>query len=195
GQLRERERAGHRAVQPARAEPPAVRSDDRGSDGVLTPVVDPDAALPDHRRGFPDARVQVRALRGREDLRAPAQAGHATPSRSIEPMKQQAHTVTTAGIAAVLAVSAGAEAQDRFRTAWGEPDISGVYSEYTTAPLERDPALGEKEFFTPEEHEAFVQQRLSQQFAADDTEPGTQADVHYSMELFSLSEYEGVTTP
>lgn len=110
-------------------------------------------------------------------------------------MKQQAHAVTAAGIAAVLGVSTGAEAQDRFRTAWGEPDISGVYSEYTTAPLERDPALGEKEFFTPEEHEAFVQQQLSQQFAADDTEPGTQADVHYSMELFSLSEYEGVTTP
>src|SRR5690606_17197986 len=34
----------------------------------------------------------------------------------------------------------------------GEPDITGVYSEFTTAPLERDPALGDKEFFTPEEY-------------------------------------------
>jgi hypothetical protein len=35
---------------------------------------------------------------------------------------------------------------------------------------------------------------LSQQFADDDTEPGTQADVHYSMGQFALSENEGVTS-
>src|SRR5690606_18720626 len=137
----------------------------------------------------------MRAVRGREDLRAFAQAGNGTASRSIEPMKHQARSVTAVGVAAALAALTSAEAQDHPRTAWGEPDISGVYSEFTTAPLERDPALGEKELFTPEEHEAFVQRRLSQQFSADDTEPGTQGDVHYSMELFSLDEYEGVTSP
>ena len=96
-------------------------------------------------------------------------------------MKQTTYSAVAAGIAAAVAASAGAEAQDLPRTAWGDPDISGVYSEFTTAPFERDPALGEKEFFTAEEHEAFVQERLSGRFAADDTEPGTQADVHYSM--------------
>jgi hypothetical protein len=103
--------------------------------------------------------------------------------------------VLAAGIVAALAVSSSAEAQNSPRTAWGEPDLAGVYSEYTTAPLERDPALGEKAFFTPEEYESFAQRRLSQQFSDDDTEPGTQADVHYSMGAFALSEYEGVTTP
>lgn len=108
-------------------------------------------------------------------------------------MKHQAYATLAAAVGAALAVTA-AHGQDHPRTAWGEPDITGVYSEYTTAPLERDPALGDKEFFTPEEHAEFVERRLAQQYAADDTEPGTQADVHYSMELFSLSEYEGVTS-
>jgi hypothetical protein len=80
------------------------------------------------------------------------------------------------------------------RTAWGHPDISGAYAEFTTAPLERDPKLGDKEFFTAEEHAEFAKGRLEQQFDADDTEPGTAADVHYSMGQFALSENEGVTS-
>ena len=110
-------------------------------------------------------------------------------------MKHQSHSVLGAGVVAALTASAVAQAQSFPRTAWGEPDISGAYAEFTTAPLERDPALGEKEFFTPEEYEAFAQQRLSQQFSDDDTEPGTQEDVHYSMTMFALSENEGVTSP
>ena len=35
---------------------------------------------------------------------------------------------------------------------------------------------------------------MTQAFADDDTEPGTQADVHYSMGQFALSENEGVTS-
>jgi hypothetical protein len=77
---------------------------------------------------------------------------------------------------------------------WGDPDISGAYAEFTTAPLERDPKYGDKEFFTPEEHEEFAKVRMSQAFADDETEPGTQADVHYSMGQFALSENEGVTS-
>jgi len=80
------------------------------------------------------------------------------------------------------------------KTAWGDPDLTGAYAEFTTAPLERDPKLGDKEFFTPEEHAEFAKQRLSQAFADDETEPGTQADVHYNMETFQLSENEGVTS-
>jgi hypothetical protein len=80
------------------------------------------------------------------------------------------------------------------RTAWGDPDISGAYAEFTTAPLERDEKLGEKEFFTAEEHAEFAKQRMTQAFDADDTEPGTAADVHYSMGQFALSENEGVTS-
>jgi hypothetical protein len=101
-------------------------------------------------------------------------------------------TMVAAAIGAIIAM--GAQAQKHPRTAWGDPDIAGAYAEFTTAPLERDPKFGDKEFFTPEEHAEFAKQRLSQQFADDDTEPGTQADVHYSMGQFALSENEGVTS-
>lgn len=101
-----------------------------------------------------------------------------------------------AGVLAALAAAAplGAQTHNHPRTAWGDPDISGAYAEFTTAPLERAPELGTKEFFTPEEHEAFAKTRLEQPFDADDTEPGTQEDVHYSMGQFALSENEGVTS-
>jgi len=115
-----------------------------------------------------------------------------------------------AAAAALFAGTTGATAQERpadltelppvptdydpGKTSWGDPDITGAYAEFTTAPLERDPKYGDKEFFTPEEHAEFAKQRMSQQFSDDDTEPGTQADVHYSMGQFALSENEGVTS-
>jgi hypothetical protein len=111
-------------------------------------------------------------------------------------MKHHSYTVA-AGVIVGLAAAVStlsAQTQSKARTSWGDPDISGAYSEFTTAPLERDPSLGEKEFFTPEEHEEHAKQRMAQRFDADDTEPGTQEDVHYSMGQFALSENEGVTS-
>jgi hypothetical protein len=102
-----------------------------------------------------------------------------------------------AGVLAGIAATAtpfSADAQKQPRTAWGDPDISGAYAEFTTAPLERDVKYGDKEFFTAAEHEEFAKTRLTQAFADDETEPGTQADVHYSMGQFALSENEGVTS-
>jgi hypothetical protein len=64
--LRERQREDHRALQAARPESPAVRSDDRRRDRVLASLDDSHAALSNSRRRLPRARVQVRALRGRE---------------------------------------------------------------------------------------------------------------------------------
>ncbi len=97
--------------------------------------------------------------------------------------------------AAALAAPLGAAAQTAPRTAWGEPDIAGVYSQFTVAPLERAPELGEREFFTPEEMAAHEQQRLEQLARVDETEPGTAEDVHYDFGTFSLSAYEGATSP
>ena len=48
------------------------------------------------------------------------------------------------------------------------------------------------EFLAREEYEEFAKNRLEQRFGDDETEPGTQADVHYSMGQFQLSENEGV---
>jgi hypothetical protein len=97
-----------------------------------------------------------------------------------------------------LAAPSGAGAQaagtdDHPRTAWGEPDLSGVYSEYTTAPLERPEAFGDREFLTPEEYEAREQERSD---PADEVlAPGTAADVHYDMDTYALSADEGVSSP
>jgi hypothetical protein len=102
-------------------------------------------------------------------------------------------TVVLAGIAA-LAAAPYASAQGHAKTAWGEPDISGVYSEFSAAPLERSPDLGEKEFFTREEFVAFEKQRLEEVDQDDETQPGTAADVHYDMGTFALSANEGTTS-
>jgi hypothetical protein len=113
-------------------------------------------------------------------------------------MKHHIHSVATGALAAIAALTAPvqpAAAQSQPRTAWGEPDISGVYSEFTIAPIERPPELGEKEFFTPEEFAAFEQQRLEEVDQDDETEPGTAADVHYDMGTFALSANEGTTSP
>jgi hypothetical protein len=105
-------------------------------------------------------------------------------------MRQPQLSLAVLAAAALCATDAWAQK----KTAWGEPDLAGAYAEFTTAPLERDPQLGDKEFFTPEEHAEFAKVRMSQPFSADDTEPGTQEDVHYSMGQFALSENEGVTS-
>ena len=46
------------------------------------------------------------------------------------------------------------------RTADGQPDISGVWSNATYTPLERSADLGDREFFTPEEAEALAKRNL-----------------------------------
>ena len=48
------------------------------------------------------------------------------------------------------------------------------------------------EFLAREEYDEFAKTRLETRFSDDETEPGTQADVHYSMGQFQLSENEGV---
>ena len=72
------------------------------------------------------------------------------------------------------------------KTAWGEPDISGVFTESTFAPLERPKDLGNKEFYTPEEAEQHREKGLTEALEVDDTEAGTQADVHYNMTQYGL---------
>jgi hypothetical protein len=84
---------------------------------------------------------------------------------------------------------------DHPRTAWGVPDLSGVYSEFTTAPLERSPEFGEREFLTPEEFAAFERAMLEEVDEDDETTPGTAADVHYDFGQFALGANEGFASP
>src|SRR5690349_3158262 len=42
-------------------------------------------------------------------------------------------------------------AAQEFKTAWGEPDLQGIWSDTVETPLERPAKWGDKEFFTEQE--------------------------------------------
>ncbi len=100
-------------------------------------------------------------------------------------------------IASVLVIAGAplqAGTQEVRKTAWGEPDFAGAYSEFTFAPLERPVELGDKEFFTPEEAQEYQQRQLELVDQDDETEPGMQEDVHYDFGTYALSANEGKTS-
>jgi hypothetical protein len=70
------------------------------------------------------------------------------------------------GIAVVIVVSqaiGNLEAQDGVRrTAWGDPDFEGIWTNATLTPLQRPPELAGKAFFTPEEAAQFQRARIQQ---------------------------------
>jgi hypothetical protein len=105
------------------------------------------------------------------------------------------HITTAIATIFVVAGPSAASAQSEWLTAWGEPDLAGVYSEFTLAPLERPVELGEQEFFTPEEAQAYHQQQLETVDQDDETVPGTVEDVHYDFGTYALSQNEGTTSP
>jgi hypothetical protein len=111
-------------------------------------------------------------------------------------------TFLASAIAGALAVGAALPAAAQSspegpRTAWGDPDIAGVYAQYTTAPLERPEQFGEREFLTDEEFAEIERRRESPRELnfESDTEPGTAADVHYNLDQFALGANEGVSSP
>ena len=73
------------------------------------------------------------------------------------------------------------------KTADGQPDLQGVWSNALSTPLERPNALGAKEFYTPEEL-AQREARGAQggRGGARAAEPGTVGDVHYDVSQFGL---------
>ena len=60
-------------------------------------------------------------------------------------------TIFVVAVAAVLAAAGPAGAQDALRTAWGAPNLQGVWDFRTITPLERPEELGDQEFLTAEE--------------------------------------------
>ena len=107
-------------------------------------------------------------------------------------MKTRLLSLTITALCAGVA-SQAALAQAK-KTAWGEPDLAGSYSEFTLAPLERPEELGTKEFFTPEEALEYQSRVLEAADQDDETLPGTAEDVHYDFGTFALSANEGRTS-
>jgi len=87
-----------------------------------------------------------------------------------------------------LALAQADNAGDIPRTDSGKPDFQGYWSMTTVTPLERSPSLAGKEFFTPEEFAEFEAERLE----VEETEPGTQADVHYGFDDYGLHASQNV---
>ena len=62
------------------------------------------------------------------------------------------HLAGALGVLVVMALAAGpAGAQEALRTAWGAPDLQGVWDFRTITPMERPRDLADQEFLTEEE--------------------------------------------
>lgn len=111
------------------------------------------------------------------------------------PMKPVPSQPRLLSLGAGLFLTATASHAQELLTAWGEPDIAGVYSEFTVVPLERPVELDEKEFYTQEEALAYQQHQLeATNGGGGETEPGTKEDVHYDFDTFALGANEGTTS-
>jgi len=116
-------------------------------------------------------------------------------------MSIRTHLIFAIAAAGALALSAAphADAQTKAKsvpkTAWGDPDITGTYAEFTTAPLERPAELSNQEFYSSRDQwQVYAQKRIQEVDQDVETIPGTQEDVHYDMGTFKLSENEGTTS-
>jgi hypothetical protein len=69
------------------------------------------------------------------------------------------------------------------RTPDGQPDLQGFWTNSTYVPLQRPNGVT-KEIYTPEEAEAAIKAAAVRE--AEQTEPGTNADVHYDFTQFGL---------
>jgi hypothetical protein len=94
-----------------------------------------------------------------------------------------AQVLTAAAKPAPTPATTAATAGPALKTADGQPDLQGYWTNTTVTPLERPKDLGEKAFFTPEEAAAYAKRQLA---IPEPTGPGTYADVHYNMAQFGL---------
>src|SRR5436189_6395562 len=77
------------------------------------------------------------------------------------------------------------------RTADGQPDLQGYWSNSTYTPLER-PANVNTEFYTPEEAAQIAKQNATRE--QQQTVPGTTEDVHYDFTQFGLDRSQAMLT-
>jgi hypothetical protein len=91
--------------------------------------------------------------------------------------------VVTSGGVATQAQTSQAKKSTVPRTPDGQPDLQGFWNNTTYTPLQR-PNDVNREFFTREEYLAMVKKAAADE--AEQTVPGTVADVHYDFTQFGL---------
>ena len=89
----------------------------------------------------------------------------------------------SAAKAAPAAKAPAAKAYTPAKTPDGQPDLQGFWTNSTYVPFERPQGVT-KEFYTPDEAEAAIKAAAARE--AEQTEPGTTADVHYDFSQFGL---------
>ncbi len=62
---------------------------------------------------------------------------------------------------------AGEDTDPSLRTPWGDPDLQGIWNNFTITPLERPPELVDQEFLSDEEAEALRQQAVDRNSRAN----------------------------
>lgn len=94
------------------------------------------------------------------------QAAHSVAPRAAAALLGAAWLASASGQDATVAEGADgasdAESQSIPRLPNGRPDLQGVWTNRTITPFERPEELGEQAFFTPEEAQAFVEERREQ---------------------------------
>jgi hypothetical protein len=85
--------------------------------------------------------------------------------------------LTTVPVASQTRTAAAAKAGPAPKTAWGEPDLQGIWIDDYQTPLQRPPQYATKEFFTPEEQAEIDRQRAALQRREVRVERGTEKDV------------------
>jgi hypothetical protein len=87
--------------------------------------------------------------------------------------------IAAAAVSAVIAISipqTSAQAP-ALKTAWGEPDLQGIWTDETDVPLQRSARYGNQEFFTAEQRAELNRQRSALIGRDRRAERGTEADV------------------
>ena len=92
----------------------------------------------------------------------------------------------TLHVAAQSSDSAPADAWTAPRTAAGQPDLQGHWTNDTYTPLERPAELGDKATFTPEEAAAFFRSKV------DELHAQASDDIHYDDAIWQAENYEKV---
>jgi hypothetical protein len=108
------------------------------------------------------------------------------PNRRLWALRSGVVLAVAIGAAAAARVPVAGQARKPYtapRTPDGQPDLQGFWTNSTYTPLERPNGVT-KDFYTPEEAAA-VEKRAAER-EAEQTPPGTVADVHYDFSQFGL---------